>query len=900
MTVKFFICFLFISTFLLFESFTLTDGSAVMAIDIGSEWIKVAIVKPGVPMEIVLNKESKRKTDAAVSMRDGERNFGSSAMTKGVKHPTSTYFYLRELLAKPLDNPIVQQYQERFPHYKFVEDPQTKTVLFAHQEDESVLYSPEELLAMILNNSKSLAEEYAQAPMDTTILTVPPYFNQAERKSLLYAADLAGLNVAQLIDDNVAAALNYGVFRRNDINATANYVMFYDMGATSTVATIISYQMVKANGVSDPQLAVKGMGFDRTLGGLEFDFRLRDLLVERFNEKKKTKSDVRSSPRAMAKLLKEAKRVKRVLSANTDIAAQIEGLLDDEDFRTKVTRQQLEEICADLWPRVANPIKEALKAADLPMESISQLILLGGGTRVPKVQDILLKESGKSDLGRNINADEAFALGASYQAAALSSAFRVKEFHVKSGAPYPIEINFDRETEQEDGTIATKHIKRTLFQRGNPYPQRKVITFNRFYKDFKFLVSYGDVSYLNEQEKEALGNTEISSVFLRGVGDAHEKYGDKENTEPKGVKAHFRMDESGVLNLESAEAVYEQNKTVKEEVVEEAADDDSADSTFQKIKDGLSGFFSGGKDDEKEEGKAAEDTEAPSTEEATDDKEAEKEEEQPKSEEGGEEPASEDPKEEKPEEPMEKEASEEKTDGEKSEEAKADDDSKPEEPKADEEAAPKNATKTLVDKVVKIKQTAKLDTDITAQDIEKHSEDSKKTSIEKLLALAEIDAYKEARERAMNRLESFIYDKKDKMYQEMFEEAMTEEERDASLEALTEASDWLEWEMEGEPGPEVFDERREKLKAICRPWLLRVRIRRDIVPLMKDIEELFNYTSTFIKAMEILPEDAQIYTEVEITKIKELYAETVEWKNTTAKAEAALKPYEDPVLKQMS
>ena len=103
--------------------------------------------------------------------------------------------------------------------------------------------------------------------------------------------------------------------------------------------------------------------------------------------------------------------------------------------------------------------------------------------------------------------------------------------------------------------------------------------------------------------------------------------------------------------------------------------------------------------------------------------------------------------------------------------------------------------------------------------------------------------------------------------------------------------------MEGEPGPEVFDERREKLKAICRPWLLRVRIRRDIVPLMKDIEELFNYTSTFIKAMEILPEDTQIYTEVEITKIKELYAETVEWKNTTAKAEAALKPYEDPVLK---
>nr|CAB3255112.1 hypoxia up-regulated protein 1-like [Phallusia mammillata] len=814
-----------------------SDGIAVMSIDIGSEWMKIAIVKPGVPMEIVLNKESKRKTEVAVAFDQGDRYFGSSAVTKGVRLPKTTFLYLQELLAKSLDNPIVQRYQKRFPYHNIEEDPETGTIVFVNKE-ENFVYSPEELVAMVLNYSRSLAEEYAQQPIDTCVITVPAFFNQAERKALMYSAKLAGLKVSQLMDDHTAAALNYGVFRRHDINSTASYILFYDMGASSTVASVMAYQVLKVNGITDPQLSVKGIGHDRELGGVEMEFRLRDHLVKLFNEKKKTKSDVTQSPRAMAKLLKEAKRVMKVLSANVDHMAQIEGLIDEEDFRARVTREDFQDICQDLWERVPGPINQALKAADMTMDSISQVLLVGGGTRIPKVQEMLLKASGKSELGKSINADEAAALGASYQAAALSNAFKVKTFHVKSGAVYPVEIDFDRYTQQEDGTTSTKHIKRTLFQRSNPYPQRKVITFNRFYDNFNFSVSYGDVSFLSEEEQKIFGTTELAVVEIEGLAAIHEKYSEDNSSESKGVKAHFRMDESGILNLESVEAVYEVNKTVEENATDAATEE----STLQKIKDGISSFFGGGDTDN--------DTKS------TDDKEKQN----------------------------------------KTEETKTDEAKEKETAKVDEKSTEdKNETKT-VSKVVKVKKSEILDHDISVLDHKNPSAEHEEKSATKLKALADRDEFKLARETAMNKLESYIYDKRDKLYLEEYEEALTEQEQEDISAALDAASEWMD-DIEGEPPAEEYKEKLKLLKDATRPWLTRVKLRKENIPLLEELESLFNYTIHFVSAVKMLPEDDQIYTEVEIKTITDLIASTVEWKNETLAKENALKPYEDPVLK---
>ncbi|XP_076817134.1 hypoxia up-regulated protein 1-like isoform X1 [Clavelina lepadiformis] len=842
-----FVGFLLLNTFLLYNS--LCGGVAVMSIDLGSEWMKIAIVKPGVPMEIVLNKESKRKTEVGVSLRNDEREFGSAAVGKGVRFPKLVYLYLQDLLGKKLNHPLVKLFQKRFPYYDLKEDPETGTVTFVHDADKSINYTPEELVAMILNHSRSLAEEYAQQPIDTCVITIPAYFTQAERKAVLYAAKLAGLKVSQLMDDNTAAALNYGVFRRNDINASTTYIMFYDMGAFSTKASIIAYQVVKVNGIQDPQLSVKGMGFDRTLGGLEMELRLRDLLVKLFNENKKTSKDVTENPRAMAKLLKEARRLKKVLSANVDHFAQIEGLIDEEDFRVKVTREQFEETCSDLWDRVAQPMRDALKSADLTMDSISQILLVGGGTRVPKVQEILLKESGKTDLGKSINADEAAALGASYQAAAVSNAFKVKTFHVKSGAVYPIEVDFDRYTTEEDGSTSVKHVKRTLFQRNNPYPQRKVITFNRFYNNFNFSVNYGALKYLHEEDQSMFEDLNISHVELSGVAEAHEKYANNKDTEAKGIKAHFRMDESGILNLESVESVHEGNKTVEENVTEEADED----STLQKIKDGISNFFGGGSD-------SANDT--------------------------------------KPEDNADgSEKTETKSEGEEKKADKNSDDKK-EAPKLDEtpESSTKNVTKKLVKKSVKVKHSEPIGFFVTRFDHAVPASDHEKESLDKLKALADRDAFKLAREVALNKLESWIYDKRDRLFQTEYEEAMTEEESKVITAAINEASDWLD-ELEGEPAAEIYDEKRDALKKIARPWLARVKQRQDVVPLLQDMEGLFNYSLHFLSAVKMLPEDTQIYTPVEIETLTDLLNSTISWKNETMKEEEKLKPYDDPVLK---
>uniref|UniRef100_A0A8D0TZD0 Hypoxia up-regulated protein 1 n=1 Tax=Sus scrofa TaxID=9823 RepID=A0A8D0TZD0_PIG len=567
---------------LLADLLALSDTLAVMSVDLGSESMKVAIVKPGVPMEIVLNKESRRKTPVTVTLKENERFFGDSAASMAIKNPKATLRYFQHLLGKQENNPHVALYRARFPEHELGFDPQRQTVYF--QISPQLQFSPEEVLSMLLNYSRSLAEDFAEQPIKDAVITVPAFFNQAERRAVLQAARMAGLKVLQLINDNTATALSYGVFRRKDINTTAQNIMFYDMGAGSTVCTIVTYQTVKTkdSGVQ-PQLQIRGVGFDRTLGGLEMELRLREHLARLFNEQRKGQraKDVRENPRAMAKLLREANRLKTVLSANADHMAQIEGLMDDVDFKAKVTRAEFEDLCADLFERVPGPVQQALQSAEMKLDEIEQVILVGGATRVPKVQEVLLKAVGKEELGKNINADEAAAMGAVYQAAALSKAFKVKPFVVRDAVIYPILVEFTREVEEEPGVHSLKHNKRILFSRMGPYPQRKVITFNRYSHDFNFHINYGDLGFLGPEDLRVFGSQNLTTVKLKGVGESFRKYPDYES---KGIKAHFNLDESGVLSLDRVESVFE---TLVEDSPEE-------ESTLTKLGNTISSLFGGG------------------------------------------------------------------------------------------------------------------------------------------------------------------------------------------------------------------------------------------------------------------------------------------------------------------
>jgi hypoxia up-regulated 1 len=360
-----------------------------MSIDLGSEFMKIGIVKPGIPMEIVLNKESRRKTILAVSVKSNEREFGEMALSRGIKSPKSAYLYLTQILAKSLDSPAVKSYRERYPYYDIRENPETKTIYFQH--DENTRFTPEELLAMILDYARDLAADFGEQAVDAAVIAVPAYFNQAERKAVLRAAEIANLKVLQLINTNAAAGLNYGVFRRKDFNSTGTTLMFFDVGGSGTTATVATFQLVKNKDdyEANPQLTIRGVGFDRTISGQAFTQRLAKHLAKKFLEQ--SKKDVFKSPKAILKLYKEAERVKNILSANADTMAQIEGLMDEVDFKTKVTREEFEKMGQDLFEGVQGVVDRALKSAETSLDEISQVILAGAGTRIPRIQAELLK-----------------------------------------------------------------------------------------------------------------------------------------------------------------------------------------------------------------------------------------------------------------------------------------------------------------------------------------------------------------------------------------------------------------------------------------------------------------------------------------------------------------------------
>merc|ERR1711892_1128604 len=402
-----------------------------------------------------------------------------------------------------------------------------------------------------------------------------------------------------------AVALNYGMFRRKEINGTVKHLMLYDMGAQSTTATIVGFQVVKTKekGFSEthPQAQILGVGYDRTLGGAEIRFRVRDYLADQFNAMGKTKTDVKTVPRAMGKLLKEAERVKLILSANYDCYAQIENVMEDIDFKVPMSRDKLMELSTDLMDRVTGPVEKALTTASMSIENIDQVILVGGGTRVPRVQELLAEYVGQ-ELGKSLNTDEAAAMGAGYRSADISTGFKVKKFLMKDAVLLPIDVDFTREIEAgEDVEHAVKKVRRTLFSRMNPYPQKKIMTFNKHVKDFTFNVNYADVDYLGEAEAANIGSQNLTSVLVKGVKGALDgNVGD--DIETKGVKAHFQLDDSGILTCTHVESVFEKTVSPEEQEKKEKEWKDATESIdWSKLGDNIKNFFGTDTDGKKDE-----------------------------------------------------------------------------------------------------------------------------------------------------------------------------------------------------------------------------------------------------------------------------------------------------------
>lgn len=453
--------------------FTLTASaaSAVLGIDLGTEYIKAALVKPGIPLEIVLTKDSKRKEVAAVAFKSVQnaqseafpaRIYGSDAIALAARIPGDVYPNLKPLLALTAERSgFVKEFKARHPALEVVPDEGRGTVAFRSKAfgENSQVFGVEELLAMEMQNIRSNAEAMAGkgSTVKDVVLTIPGFYTAEEIRALELAAELAGLNVLGLISDGLAVGINYATsrtFPSISEGGKPEYHLIFDMGATSTSATVVQFQgrTVKDVGRFNKtiqEVNILGIGWDRTLGGDSLNAIIVDQMASEFAQLPAARqlgifSDtVKAHGRAAARMWKEAEKVRQVLSANSETVASFEGLYEDLDFRYKLSRAHLEELTSEFAGRLEGPVKRALDAAKLTFEDLDSIIMHGGASRTPFVQarlESLVGSSGK--IRSNVNADEAAVFGAVFKAASLSPSFRVKEIRSRDASPYHVGVQW--------------------------------------------------------------------------------------------------------------------------------------------------------------------------------------------------------------------------------------------------------------------------------------------------------------------------------------------------------------------------------------------------------------------------------------------------------------------------
>merc|ERR1719206_767870 len=642
------------------------------------------------------------------------------------------------------------------------------------------------------------------------------------------------------------------MFRRKEINGTVKNMMLYDMGAQATTATIVGFQVVKTKekgfAETHPQAQILGVGYDRTLGGAEMKFRVRDYLADQLNAMGKTKTDVKTVPRAMGKLLKEAERVKLILSANTDCFAQIENVMEDIDFKHPMSREKLMEMSTDLMDRVTGPVQRALTTASMSMENIDQVILVGGGTRVPRVQELLTEFLGQ-ELGKSLNTDESAAMGAVYRSADISTGFKhqttVKKFLTKDAVLFPIDVDFTREIEGEDeAQPGVKKVKRTLFSRMNPFPQKKIMTFNKHLKDFTFNVNYAELEYLGDTEVANIGSQNLTSVLVKGVKEALDgNQGD--NIETKGVKAHFQLDDSGILTCTHVESVFEKTISPEEQEKKEKEWKDATDSIdWSKLGDNIKSFFGSDaeKKDENAEGEKKEDVK-------------------------------EDTKKEKDTKNSKKDTKDEK---------KEKKDDKPKEPKKP--------------KVESVK--VDLDTEGSRNDLELLDGEGFDSSKAKLAALNQADLDRLAVETALNELQSFSFDLSDKMEDEEYMSASTTEDRDSVLNECSKVSEWLDEEAGMFTPVDEFNTKLKVLKDLSAPVVARVREHKERPEALEQLRQSINSSNVFLEKSKKKAkiEDEGLFKEKELDSLKKKIAEIEKWRDEKLAEQAETPLSEMPKL----
>ena len=556
-------------------------SGAVIGIDLGARFLKVGIIQPGVGIELVLNEATQRKSSSAAGFNTmDERVYGNEAQNLLGKVPGQVFVMSKLLLGQPLDSQAIADFKTYLHPYNFEEDEATKAAIMRYSANST--YRPEEMVAFVLSYAKQIAEGHANAAVKDCVITIPPFFGHLERRALMNAATIAGLNVLSLIHESTAFGFKYGFDKESEFGTEPTNVVFYDLGASSYKVSVVAFSsVVGKKNKTQGSMTVKGLGWDSSLGGKDFDQIVLNMLAAEFNEKQlKGKSDCRDFPKAVGKLRKAAESTKDILSANTKYQVGIEALHDDRDMRMVVSREEFTKTAGEkgLWARLLPPLEQALAAANLTKADIHRVEVVGGATRIPQVKQAAMDFFGRKQLDGALNGDEAAALGATLYAAKLSTSFRLREFTITDAYPYATSIAISGQSdagadEGEEGGAAggSKGKDKLLFKANTKMPHKKLISMTRV-DDLIATLSTG------EPDGPLVP---IGSFNVSGVAAAYARMQkDEKRTilgKPK-VSVTFTLSSSGLIDVSKAEMALEMLEQYEdfEYVPANATDDDNA------------------------------------------------------------------------------------------------------------------------------------------------------------------------------------------------------------------------------------------------------------------------------------------------------------------------------------
>lgn len=378
-----------------------------IGIDLGTTYSCVGTWKNNA-VEIIPNDMGERTTPSYVSFSDTERLVGTAAKNQAARNAENTVFDAKRLIGRKFDDPTVQSDMKLWP-FKVVRESQDRPAIEVEYKAEKKRFFPEEISSMVLGYMKQIAEAFIGTQVNNAVITVPAYFNDSQRQATKDAGRISGLNVLRIINEPTAAAIAYGLDKKQSGRKEQN-VLIFDLGGGTFDVSLLT--------IDDGVFEVKATAGDTHLGGEDFDNILVDHFVKEF--KRKHRADCTKSKRAMRRLRTQCERAKRTLSAAARANVEVDSLYDGIDFASSITRARFEDLCAHYFRQCLEPVTKVLQDAKMSKSDIDEVVLVGGSTRIPKIQEMIKQYfNGKSPC-KSINPDEAVAHGAAVQAAILS------------------------------------------------------------------------------------------------------------------------------------------------------------------------------------------------------------------------------------------------------------------------------------------------------------------------------------------------------------------------------------------------------------------------------------------------------------------------------------------------